>query len=293
MELKALRSFLAVAQDESMTRAAERLHVTQPTLSKQIRALEDELGKKLFERHSFSLSLTAEGQLLREHARDVVSMADKIAEEFTALDNVTGGDLYFGLAESFQMRYLAQQVHALQQRCPDLRYHIVSGTTEQVLDRLDKGILDFTALAERPDPARYHALPFPEVDRWGVIMPEGCDLARREAVSFDDLVGLPLLCSDQGWRNDIPRWCGRRRMGRLTLAGSFGLSYNGSVFAREGLGYLLSFDRLVDTSPGSGLTFRPLTPPLETKLYLVWKRSRVMSPIAERFLEQIRGTFAE
>lgn len=169
----------------------------------------------------------------------------------------------------------------------------MSGTTEQVLDRLDKGILDFTALAERPDPARYHALPFPEVDRWGVIMPEGCDLARREAVSFDDLVGLPLLCSDQGWRNDIPRWCGRRRMGRLTLAGSFGLSYNGSVFAREGLGYLLSFDRLVDTSPGSGLAFRPLTPPLETKLYLVWKRSRVMSPIAERFLEQIRGTFAE
>ena len=198
MEIRTLRYFLAIAREENMTKAAEILHVTQPTLSKTLRALEDELGKKLFTRHSFSISLTEEGILLRKRAEDLVSMADKIIGEFVSLDDITGGDIYFGLAESYQIRYLAQEIKRFKEIYPGLRYHISSGDTEQVTEKLDKGILDFAVLAEEPDTAKYHYLTFPEADVWGLVMPSDCRLARKERICVDDLVGLPLFCSEQG-----------------------------------------------------------------------------------------------
>lgn len=290
MEIRTLRYFLAVAREENMTRAAETLHVTQPTLSKAIKALEDELGKKLFTRHSFSIKLTDEGILLRNRAEDLVSMADRIEKEFVSLDDITGGDLYFGLAESFQIRYLARAIHAFKQAYPGLRYHITSGDTEQVMEKLDKGLLDFVVLAETPNIGKYESLVFPEADVWGLVMPEDDPLAEKKVICADDLKGLPLFCSEQSWENDIPRWAGAKMDG-LHLEGSFRLSYNASIFAKEHLGYLLTFDRLIDTSPGSGLKFRPLSPRLETKLYLVWKKYQTFSPIADRFLTQINRIF--
>lgn len=290
MEIRTLRYFLAVAREENMTRAAEILHVTQPTLSKAIKALEDELGKKLFTRHSFSIKLTDEGILLRNRAEDLVSMADRIEKEFISLDDITGGDLYFGLAESFQIRYLARAIHAFKQVYPGLRYHITSGDTEQVMEKLDKGLLDFVVLAETPNMGKYESLVFPKADVWGLVMPENDPLAEKKAICADDLKELPLFCSEQSWENDIPRWAGAKMDG-LHLEGSFRLAYNASIFAKEHLGYLLTFDRLIDTSPGSGLTFRPLSPRLETKLYLVWKKYQTFSPIAERFMTQISSIF--
>ena len=154
MEIKTLRYFLAVAREENMTRAAEFLHVTQPTLSKALKALEDELGRKLFTRHSFSISLTEEGTLLRDRAADLISMADKIEQEFLSLDDVTGGELYFGLAESYQIRHLARELKQFKERCPGLHYHITSGDTEQVTEKLDKGLLDFAVVCSTPDAAK-------------------------------------------------------------------------------------------------------------------------------------------
>jgi DNA-binding transcriptional LysR family regulator len=290
MEIRTLRYFLAAAREENMTRAAESLHVTQPTLSKALKSLEDELGKKLFIRHSFSIKLTDEGMLLRNRAEDLVGMADRIEREFVSLDDISGGDLYFGLAESFQICYLARAIHTFKQTYPGLRYHITSGDTEQVMEKLDKGLLDFVVLAETPDAGKYESLIFPEADVWGLIMPEDDPLAKKKAICADDLNGLPLFCSEQSWKNDIPHWAGAK-MEFLHLEGSFRLAYNASIFAKEHLGYLLTFDRLVDTSPGSGLTFRPLNPRLETRLYLVWKKYQTFSPIAERFLDQIKTTF--
>ena len=291
MEIRTLRYFLAVAREENMTRAAETLHVTQPTLSKALKALEDELGKKLFTRHSFSIKLTDEGMLLRNRAEDLVSMADRIEKEFVLLDDITGGDLYLGLAESCQIGYLAREIHTFKQTYSGLRYHITSGDTEQVAEKLQKGLLDFVVLAESPDAAKYESLVFPEADVWGLVFPEDDPLARKKAIRTDDLTGLPLFCSEQGWNRDIPRWA-KDKMEGLHLEGSFRLSYNGSIFAKERLGYLLTFDRLVDTSPGSGLAFRPLSPRLETRLYLVWKKYQTFSPVAERFLKQVQQSFS-
>ena len=292
MELRTMRYFLAVAREENMTRAAELLHVTQPTLSKQLKALEDELGKKLFTRHSFSIQLTEEGILLRKRAEDLVKMADKITTEFLALDDILGGDVYFGLAESYQIRYLAAAIRQFKEICPGLHYHITSGDTEQVTEKLDKGIIDFAVLAQEPNPSKYHSLAFPNADLWGLVMPKDCPLAEKDTIYADDLIDLPLFCSEQGWNNDISKWCGNR-MDQLHLEGSFRLSYNGSLFVKEGLGYLLTFEHLIDTSPDSGLTFRPLTPKLETKMYLIWKKYQVYTPIAERLLEMLKAELSE
>ena len=146
MEIRTLRYFLAVAREENMTRAAEILHVTQPTLSKQLRSLEDELGKKLFTRHSFSIRLTDEGILLRNRAEDLISMADKIEKEFVSLDDISGGELYLGLAESYQIRYLARVIKEFKTHYPNLHYHIAL---------MDK-ILIFMSLTEFIE---FHSIP--------------------------------------------------------------------------------------------------------------------------------------
>ncbi len=147
-------------------------------------------------------------------------------------------------------------------------------------------------LAEEPNTAKYHYLTFPEADLWGVIMPKDCSLAKKQAIRAKDLVGLPLFCSEQGWKKDLPKWCGNK-MDELHLEGSFRLSYNGSLFVKEGLGYLLTFKNLIDTSPESGLVFRPLAPKLETKIYLIWKKYQVFTPIAKRLLEMFKSDFSE
>ena len=266
MDIRSLRYFLAVAREENMTRAAELLHVTQPTLSKTLKSLEEELGKKLFTRRSFSIRLTDEGMLLRDRAEDLVAMADKIEQEFISLDDITGGDLYFGLAESYQMRYLAREINRFKSAYPGLNYHITSGDTEQVTEK-------------------------PGKDIWGAVMPATHPLAIKKAISVDDLAGKPLFCSEQSWKCEISEWAGDRA-NDLILEGSFRLSYNGSMFALEGLGILLTFEHLVDCSESSGLVFRPLHPAKETSFYLIWNRYQAFTPIAERFLAQITQSFS-
>lgn len=290
MEIRTLRYFLAVAREENMTRAAELLHVTQPTLSKQLKSLEDELEKKLFTRHSFSIRLTDEGILLRNRAEDLVSMADKIEQEFISLDDITGGELYLGLAESCQIKYLARAIRDFKMRYPNLRYHITSGDTEQIADKLDKGLLDFLVLAELPDSRKYDYIEFPESDKWGLVIPIDDPLAEKNNILASDLAGLPLFCSEQAWNKEIRNWAGKS-FSEMKLEGSFRLTYNGSVFAKEGLGYLLTFDHLVDTSEKSGLVFRPLSPKAETKLYIAWSRYQTFTPIAERFLKLLQSSF--
>ena len=290
MEIKSLRYFLAVAREENMTKAADILHVTQPTLSKTLKALEYELGKKLFTRHSFSISLTDEGMLLRDRAEDLISMADRIEQEFTTLDDITGGDIYFGLAESYQIRYLAQEIRKLKNRYPGLTYHITSGDTEQVTEKLDKGLLDFAVLCEKPNTSKYDYVKFPEADIWGAVMPMDHPLAVKKSVKVKDLIGQPLFCSEQSWNNEIPAWAGDD-FERLQLEGSFRLSYNGSLFAKEGLGILLTFKHLVECSDENGLVFRPLSPKQTSELYLIWHKYPSFTPIAEKFLAEIKISF--
>lgn len=290
MEIRTLRYFLEAAREENMSKAAERMHISQSALSKQLKGLEEELGKKLFVRHSFSIELTEEGMLLRKRAEDLLSMADKITAEFASMDDIIGGNIYFGCAESYQLRHLAALIKRFKKQYPGFHYHITSGDTEQVTEKLDKGLLDFAVLVERPDYAKYNVVKMPESDRWGLVLPAGCALAQKDCITFEDLLGLPLFCSGQGWHADLPLWCGER-INELTLEGSFRLSYNASVFTREGLGYLLTFEHLVDTSSESGLVFLPLYPELTTDMFIIWKKHQVFTPIAERFINELQKEF--
>lgn len=290
MEIRTLRYFLEAAREEKMSKAAERMHISQSALSKQLKGLEEELGKKLFVRHSFSIELTEEGMLLRKRAEDLLSMADKITVEFASMDDIIDGNIYFGCAESYQIRHLAALIKRFKKQYPGFHYHITSGDTEQVTEKLDKGLLDFAVLVESPDYAKYNVVKMPESDRWGLVMPAGCALAQKDYITFEDLLGLPLFCSGQGWHGDLPLWCGER-INELTLEGSFRLSYNASVFTREGLGYLLTFEHLVNTSSESGLVFRPLYPELTTDMFIIWKKHQVFTPIAERFINELQKEF--
>lgn len=218
-------------------------------------------------------------------------MADKIEKEFVSLDDIIGGELYLGLAESYQIKYLARVIKEFKISYPNLHYHITSGDTEQIADKLDKGLLDFLVLAELPDSRKYDYIEFPEADIWGLVMPAEDPLAKKETIRINDLIGMPLFSSEQAWNNEIKEWAGTS-FSEMKLEGSFRLSYNGSIFAKEGLGHLLTFKHLINTSEGSGLVFRPLTPVLETKLYIAWNRYQAFTPIAERFLEQLRSSFA-
>ncbi|MDE6686217.1 MAG: LysR family transcriptional regulator [Lachnospiraceae bacterium] len=288
MELKTLQNFLTIAREENMTKAADILHITQPTLSRQIKSLEDELEQKLFIRHSFHIELTEAGILLRKQAEDLLSMANKITDSFQSLDDISGGDLYFGLAESYQIGFLAEFIKDFKIKYPNLKYHITSGDTEQVVEKLEKGILDFAAIVEKPDFNKYNVVSFPEADKWVAVVSSSHRLASKSFITPKDLIGIPLFCSDQSWEKDIPGWAGRL-FPELTLEGSFRLSYNGSLFAKKGLGCLLTFDKLIDTSEGSGLKAIPLSPALLTPMYLIWKKQQVFSPIAERFIYEFQN----
>lgn len=287
MEIRVLRYFLEIAREENMTKAAERLHISQPSLSRQMKELESELGKKLFVRSSYSIHLTEEGMLLRKRAEDLLAMADKITNEFKTMDDITGGDIYIGCAESYLIKYLAQAVRQLNVRYSGIRYHITSGDTEQVSEHLDRGLFDMAFIVEPPDLSKYNYLEVPETDTWGAIMRKDCPLSKKKTIRIEDILDYPIFCSEQSARVDLPRWCGEN-IDKLNIMATFNLANNEAVFAREGLGIALTFDRLVDTGSDSELCFRPVTPALHTKMYVIWKKYQIFTPIAELLLNELK-----
>lgn len=290
MEIRVLRYFLEVAREGSITHAAQRLHISQPTLSKQLKDLEGELGKKLFTRSSFSVRLTEEGMLLRKRAEDILDMVDKTQEEFKALGDITGGDIHIGCAESEGIKHLARRIRDIKGQHPGIRVHLYSGDTNDLAGRLEQGLLDFAVIAQAVDLSKYNYLELPWTDVWGVVLRRDDPLSAKEALGVEDLLGKPLIVSRQGLREDLPRLFGER-VDRLNVTATINLVYNGSVLVREGIGYLLSFDKLANTGRESGLCFRPLSPRLETPLYLIWKKYQVFSPAAEVFLDKLRAAF--
>ena len=279
MEIRVLRYFIQIAREGSMTRAAEYLHVSQPALSKQMKELEKQLGKKLFRRGSSSVSLTDEGMLLRRRAEDLLAMADKIENEFKALDEITGGDIYIGCAESYLIKYLTYAVKKLNGQYSNIHYHITSGDTQQVTERLDRGLLDFAFIVEPPDLSKYNYLEVPEQDTWGILMRKDCPLAEKSQIGIDDILPYPVFCSEQAAKVDLPRWCGEN-IDQLNVMATFNLTGNAAIFVKEGLGIALTFDKLVEINDEGNLCFRPITPVLQTKMYVIWKKYQVFTPVA-------------
>ncbi len=292
MEIRVLQYFLEVAREESITRAASALHISQPTLSKQLKGLEEELGKKLFVRSNYSIKLTDEGMLLRKRAEDILDLVDKTTEEFQSLGAVLGGDVYIGCAESHLIKHLANAIKEFRQIYPGFRFHIQSGNTEQVTERLNRGILDMAVIVEPPNLAHYNYIEIPGVDTWGILMLKSHPLAVKKSITVDDLKNIELICSEQSIKADIPRWCGQKA-DSLHYMGFTNLFYNGSVFVKEGLGCMLTFEHLAYTGNDSELCFRPLFPTLENRMYLIWKKYQVFTPIAKIFTDTLTKLLTE
>lgn len=297
MELRVLRYFLTVAREGSITGAANFLHVTQPTLSRQLKELEEELGKKLFIRKSHHVVLTEEGMILRKRAEEIINMVVKVEEEFHSMEETIGGDVYIGGGETDAMKLIARTVKSLQIKYPAIRYHFYSGNSDDVTEQLDKGLLDFGILIQPADLSKYNYINIPAKDVWGVVMRKDSPLAVKESIQKTDLIGVPLLLSRQAIktglsRNEFSEWFGED-YDKLNTITTYNLVYNAAILVEEGIGYAVTLDKIANTSSDSNLCFRPLEPRLESGLNIVWKKHQVFSKAANIFFKEIKETFSK
>lgn len=291
MELRVLRYFLAVVEQGNIISAAEALHVTQPTLSRQLMELEEELGKKLFIRGSRKISLTDEGMLLHKRAKEIIELVEKTKAEIVSSNKLINGDIYIGGGETEVMRLMAKTAKKLQKDYPDIRYHLFSGNADDVTEKLDKGLLDFGVLIEPANITKYDFLKLPAVDRWGVLMRKDSPLAKYETIKPEYLWDVPLLCSRQSMvGKELAQWIGKD-FNKLNIIVTYNLVYNASLMVEEGIGYALCLDKLVNTLGNSSLCFKPLEPKMEVGLNVVWKKSQIFSKAAQKFLEILESEF--
>lgn len=292
MEIRVLRYFLAIAKEETITGAANVLHLTQPTLSRQIKELEEKLGQKLLVRGSHKVTLTKEGMILLKRAEEIISMVDKTKAEFNSMENKISGNIYIGGGETSAVKAITKIIKQIHDEYPDIYFHFYSGNSYDVAERLDKGLLDFGIFIQPADITKYNYINLPDKDEWGVIMRKDSPLAKKDFIDKNDLLDLPLICSRQAIANELSEnkfteWFGKD-FDKLNIAATFNLAYNAALMVESGIGYMISLDKLVNTTETSALCFRPLYPKLESGLNIVWKKSQLFSAAAELFLEQLR-----
>ena len=286
MELRVLEYFLAVAREQNISRAAEHLHLTQPTLSRKLKDLEDEFGKTLFHRGKRKVTLTEDGLYFRKRAEEIVSLARRTEAEMKNPYDLISGDIYIGAGETDAIRHIARVVTGLQREYSGIHFHVVSGDRSDLTERLDKGLFDFCLLLGDIDQSKYEYLTLPFRDRWGVLMRKDAPLAEREFLAPEDMWDKPLIVSRQ-----IPgdarfaKWFGRP-FSQLNVAATYNLVINASVMAAEGMGYVLLLDKLINTQ-GSGLVFVPFLPEHTIGMTLVWKKYQSLSKAAARFLDAL------
>lgn len=288
MELRVLRYFIEVARTQNITAAAERLHITQPTLSKQLMDLEDELGAKLFERGKRRTTLTEDGMLLFQRAKEIVALADLTESAFRSTDERIAGDIAIGCGETEGMRLLVDAMKEMRAAHPGVTFRLSSGNFEDISDRLDGGLVDFGLFVGDATVAKYDYIKLPHSDAWGLLMRADDVLAERATVRPQDLDGLALLCSRQAVQsNELAGGLGRE-FGELDIVATYNLIHNATYMVEAGMGCAVSIEGLVNTS-GTGLVFRPFEPSLTARLSFAWKRGRQLSRAAAEFLKLLQS----
>lgn len=286
MELRVLKYFLAVAREENITKAAALLHLTQPTLSRQLMQLEEELGVQLFRRSRYHIELTEDGMLLRRRAQELVDLAEKTTREFTMRETELMGEIAIGAGETRSMSFLSRAMVSFRERYPKVTFRIFSATADDVKERLDTGLLDMGLLTEPVDVGRYAFCRMKERDRWGVLVRLDSPLAGLDSVTPDDLEQVPLIISGrERVQRELANWFGDR-WERLQIAASFNLILNAANMVRYGVGTALSFDLNFSFDD---LRFIPLSSTMDTGTVLVWKKDLVLTPVVEAFHQHIKN----
>ena len=295
MEIRTLKYFLAIAQEESFSKAGDNvLFVTQPTLSRQMQELEEELGVKLFYRKGKRTLLTEEGLRFRKRAEEILELVDKTESELkSAAEEEIAGDIYIGAGETDGMRLIIRAICDVQIRYPKIRFHLFSGNAQDVMEKLDRGLLDFGLLIDPIDRAKYDFLNLPDRDIWGILMRKDHPLAQKSRVCAKDILHLPLITSAQLERtNWFSGWLGKS-LDSLNIIASYNLIFNAALMVDEGLGCALTLDKLTYTGENSHLCFKPLSPKCESGLVFVWKKNPVFSRQAKVFLEALQEILSE
>lgn len=290
MEIRLLRYFLAVAQEESISKAADILHITQPTLSRQLMDLEKELNTKLLIRgkRNKKITLTDDGKLLKSRAQEIIDLTNKTESEFLFVDKNISGDIFIGGGETDAIRLIARTIRHLSLEYPNIKYHFYSGNGEDVKEKLNKGLLDFGVFIEPIDKKEYGFIQLPQNDTWGILMRKDSDLAKKEFIESDDLINIPLFSSRQYLvKNLISGWLGFD-FEKLNIVGTYNLLYNASIMVEEGLGYALCIDKLINISGESKLCFKPLKPKLEAGILVAWTKNQPLSKIAKLFIKKLQ-----
>lgn len=286
MELRVLQYFLAVAREQSISGAAEFLHLSQPTLSRQIKDMEKELGKQLLIRGNRRITLTEEGMILCKRAEEIMELVKKTESEITLSDESIAGDIYIGAGESNSVGYIAKAANALRREYPLVHFHIESGDAQTVYEQLDKGLIDFGLLFGNIDLTKYNSISLPTKDNWGVLMPKDSELAKKDVITPNDLMKEPLIVSRQGiTRGELQNWF-KLPEEKLNVVATYNLLYNASLLVEEGVGYALCLDKIINTS-NCNLCFKPLYPKLEVSMSIVLKKHQVFSKASNKFLDLI------
>lgn len=289
MELRVLNYFVATAQELNMTRAAQRLLVSQPALSRQIADLEDELGVKLFNRQPRHLTLTPAGQYLYEQAKEILTLASKTKSNLQS-SAVISGDLTIAAGESFAMQRLMNIVSNIIRDYPTVKIHILSGDYEFAERRLNTGAVDFAVIIGNLPLDNYASLQLPEKDTWGVLMTKDDPLAKKSAITAEDLVGRNVLNSQQAEnRKYFDSWFGNYKE-QINIIGTVNLNFNGTLLVKNKAAIMLTLDKLANISDESNLTFKPITPMLKQPVTVIWKRETNVSPVADLFLNRLRAS---
>ena len=288
MEIRVLKYFLAVAQNQSITKAANSLHLTQPTLSRQLQELEKELNHKLFKRGKQNITLTQEGLLLKNRAEEILEMVEKTELEFKTDTNNISGNVYIGGGESKSIKYIAQIIKQMQLEYPLIKFHIYSGNGEDVVEKLDKGLLDFGILIQPIDLSKYNSITLPSKDTWGLILRKDDKLSEKKFITIDDLIKLPIIASRQlskkyFTKNNFTEWF-KENIEKLNIVSTYNLIYNASVMVEEKIGYAIGLDKLLNNK---NLCFRAFYPKLESELDVVWKKNQILSPAGKIFLNTL------
>ncbi|MUK87816.1 LysR family transcriptional regulator [Ornithinibacillus sp. L9] len=289
MEIRVLRYFIAVAYEENISSAAKQLHLTQPTLSRQLRDLETELGTTLFVRGNRKVTLTDEGIFLLKKAKEIVELADKTEASLKESKEIISGDIYIGGGETDAMRFIARTSKELIENYPGIRFHLYSGNADDIKSKLDSGLIDFGVVIEPTDKQKYDYIQLPATDVWGVLMRRDSPLANKQFIQPLDLMDKPLLISRQTTvSNELSGWLGQN-IENFNIVGTYNLIYNAALMVEENIGYALCLDKLINTSGNSNLCFKPFHPRSEANLNIIWKKHQVFSKAANKFLDQLRN----
>lgn len=294
MELRVLKYFLAVAKHENISRAATELNLTQPTLSRQIAELEDELGASLLTRGKRRTLLTEAGMLLKVRAEEIVSLTNKTVNQLANIDEIAEGDVYIGCGETEGMGEVVQAIERLHTDYPKIRIHLTSGNDELVTDGLQKGILDFGLLCSAREPVEYSYLQIPHQDVWGLYMNVANPLSKKQNICANDITSEPLIVSRQAVAaKEFDHWL-KRRAEELNIAATYNLVYNAVFLIERGFGSVLSFKGLIplERKNGKSIVFRPLFPELLSNNFIVWKKGQVFSRAGQLALNSFENAFS-